>query len=158
MEVEKKDRKNGLVKKSKRKKEIFAMARTSGNASSSDLMMIDSSTTLHITPFGKKVSSVWSCNVNIALGDDSKTRAYRQGARRVQRNGEDGPVFVTFFNTLVAQGVSLSLLSFPVPVQKGLEVLFVPERAFIINMKDGKNVVGYAYKGPDGLFYIGDDG
>lgn len=64
---------------------------------------------------------------------------------------------MTLPNTLVAPDVSLSLQSVPSLVHKGLAVLFVPERAFLINMNDGNKVLGTAYQDPDGRFYIGDD-
>lgn len=83
-------------------------------------------------------------NGTIPLGDDLKIRASKQVSRRLQWNGEDEPLFVTLSNTLVAPEVSLGLLSVPALVNKGLAVLFVQERALIINMNDCNKVVSTA--------------
>ena len=148
--------KDGSGKKSRRGSEVAAMARTSNARRSSDSMMIDSGTSSHITPFEHKVSNLEECDVTITLGDDSTVPSVTQGTRRVQWQGEDGPVNVNLSNTLVAPDVSLSLLSVPALVEKGLAVLFVPTRAFIININDGNTIIGTASQGTDKLFYISD--
>ena len=44
----------------------------------------------------------------------------------------------------------------PALVNKGLAVLLVPKRAFIINLNDGNKVVGTSHQDKTGVFYISD--
>ena len=119
-------------------------------------MIIESDTRSHITPLGQKVSNQESCKVSIALGENSKIRAFSQRTRLVQWMAEDRPVSVTFFNVLVTPEVCRSLLSVPALVKKGLAVLLVPKRALIINLNDGNKVVGTPHQDKTGFFYISD--
>lgn len=114
------------------------------NRSKTECPMIGSKTASNIMPFQYKVSNTTQCDIYIYISDDLTIYSSLQGVRRVKWHGEDGPISVTLFNSLVAPEVSMSLLSVPALVKNELTVLFVTGKAFISNPMDGDLVNGYA--------------
>lgn len=121
-----------------------------------DKMLLDSGTTSHMTPKTDRVGQKAPCNTSIALGDDSTVRAFSKGTRNVKWQTDDGPVQVALSNTLVAEDLSLSLLSVPALVNKEIAVIFVPGQALLVDLQDDFRTIATAVQDQDGLFYIAD--
>lgn len=144
--------------KNKKEKEILAMELNSKNPNySTSKIMIDSGTTLHITPYADKVQSWTNCEISISLGDNSIVKSTSQGVRRVRWQGRNGSVNVSLSRTLVVRDVAMSLLSVPAFFRNGHAVLFQPGKALFINFNDDNAVVGQAVQEADRLIYISDN-
>lgn len=61
-------------------------------------------------------------------------------------------VYVT--GTLNVADASMYLLSMPALVNKNIFVLFVPDKAMMIDMEDSKPILRYKKQDTDGIFYI----
>lgn len=119
-----------------------------------DMMLLDSGTSSHMTPLGDIVKNRTECDISIALADDFIVEANEKGNRTVKWYSNDGPVKVTLSETLVAPDTTTSLISVSALVKKGINVLFMPGRAVLIDMKDNMAVLGYAKQVSDGLYYM----
>ena len=122
-----------------------------------DVMLLDSDTTSHMTPMFDKVKKKNDCRVYIMLCDHSKVTAFSIGTRLVKWQTRDGPCTVSLSNNLVTEDLSMSLISIPVLVQKKIATLFLPGKALLIDLEDNLNILGMAYQGDEGMFYITDE-
>lgn len=147
---------SGRHKRKAKDTERSAMARRSG--AKTDMMMLDSGTSSHMTPHSERVSERIACDVPISLADNSTVQAKYKGKRSVTWIGQDGTVKVGLTNTLVSPKLSCSLLSVPALVRKGIAVLFVPGKAILVDVENDYQVLGTASQQRDGMFYISDDG
>lgn len=145
-------------KKSKSKKTRTAVARAMVSRSSrKGLLMLDSGTTSDMTNSVATLQDARQCKVPIALGDDSEIKASHCGTRKVTWASQNGVTDVTLSNTLASKDLAMSLLSVPALTEKGLCVLFLPDKAVILDMENDLSVVGIAPKNDDGLYYIQSD-
>lgn len=138
--------------------ERSAMARGMNNSRVVDRIMIDSGTTSHITPLPESVQDKVPSNRPITLADESTMHSAFIGIRKIDLQTDDGPQRLSLSNTLVVPDAGLSLLSVPALVKKDIGVLFMPEYAILIDLKDNLAILGYAEQDQDGLFYLNDDG
>ena len=139
--------------------ERVATARIEGSEDiTQERMMLDSGTTSHMTTILSTLSDASTCDIPISLGDDSTVNATARGTKRVSWKTSDGCTNVSLTNTLCAEDLALSLLSVPSLAQKGLSVLFLPEKAIIMDIHNNMRVVGVAPLSEDGLYYINTSG
>lgn len=139
--------------------ERAAMARPSRSALNGlppDRMLLDSGTTSHMTPLSNRVHGTTDCDVSIRLADDSTVKASATGVRSVHWMSALGRSKVNLSDTLVAKDVALSLLSVPALARKNIATLFMPDKAFFIDLENKNSILGQAARGSDGLFYIED--
>lgn len=142
--------------KKKIKKTRTAVARAMMSKSPSrNMLMLDSGTTSHMTPYAEHLEDTKTCAIPIALGDDSTVTATSKGTLCVEWCSSDGQTEVKLSETLASEDLAMSLLSIPALTEKGLGVLFMPTQALIIDLYDKMRVVGSAPKQADGLYYIG---
>ena len=115
--------------------ERAAMARKKRNGRRTpDRLMLDSGTTSHLTPHADRVHSKTPCDTPISLADDSIIVATSKGVRSVQFSTDDGSTKVSLSDTLIVPNASLSLLSVPALVNKGIGVLFMPGKAILSDL------------------------
>lgn len=120
------------------------------------LMMIDCSTTSHMTLKTDNVQRRKGSDVPIALGDRSETHATSIGTRHVTWQKVKGSANVSTPDTLVSKDINHSLLSVSAVGKNGIMVAFMPAWAVIINMEDRYTMPGHAVQGTGGLLYISD--
>lgn len=117
--------------------------------------MLDSGTTAHMTPFIDALENPKECSVPIALGDDSVVHASHRGTQNVSWSTSEGNTKVSLSNTLGSEDLAMPLLSISALTAKRLSVLFLPNNAVIMDLDDNMRQIGTAFKGDDGLYYIG---
>lgn len=105
-----------------------------------DIMMLDSGTTSHLTPFAGRVQSKKSSSLILILADDSKMKSTHTGTRKVSLCGDGEVRAVSLSNTLVVPDAGMSLMSVPALVKKNIAVLFRPGYAVLFDLLDS-NVV-----------------
>ena len=105
-----------------------------GSNRTTDMMMLDSGTSSHMTPHVERVSEKRDCEIPISLADNSTVTAKSKGKRSVTWNGEDGLVKLGLSNTLVSKRLSCSLLSVPALVRKGISVIFTSGKAMMVDV------------------------
>lgn len=68
----------------------------------------------------------------------------KKGIRNVRWQGTDRSVTVSLTDTLLAPQIAESLLSIPGLTRKDIEVLFLPKKAILFDLKDKNSILGYA--------------
>eukprot|EP00737_Agarophyton_chilense_P000933 gb/GEZJ01001039.1/.p1 GENE.gb/GEZJ01001039.1/~~gb/GEZJ01001039.1/.p1 ORF type:complete len:312 (-),score=43.94 gb/GEZJ01001039.1/:3064-3999(-) len=108
--------------------------------------ILDSGTTIHMTPHLDSLEQTRTCNVNIALGDDSIVKAGVEGTLTVKWNHCEQNTTVKLTRTLGLESLSMNLLSIPALTSDDLDVLFMPDHAYIIDLRDKFQIIGTAPK------------
>lgn len=117
-------------------------------------MLLDSEKTSYMTLFKEKVTNQRKCKVDIALRNDSTVTASSTCTRVVKWNGAYITCTISLSNTLFSPELSMSLLSVPALVQKGVSVLFVPGKALMVDTDNEFTIIGKSRQGTDGLYCI----
>lgn len=78
------------------------------------------------------------------------------GDGKVIWKSKNGPIRVSLSNTLIAEEMSLCLLSIPALVKRVKSVLLNEWKALLIDMKNNFSIISTAKQADDGLFYISD--
>lgn len=146
----------GKSKQSKSGGSAMAKIKSRQKNQKSDWRLMDSSTTSHMTPFSEKVRSTSPCDVTINLADDSSANAQVKGTRMVKWFGDGGSMNVHLSETLVVPDMALSLLSVPALTTTKISVLFMPGKAFLVDLENSFSILGTAVQDDDGVYYIPD--
>ena len=109
-----------------------------------------------MTSRSETVISKKKCNVDIALGDDSKFKAAQKGKSKFKSHTQYGVRTINLSDTLVSKILAMTMLSVPALLEKMIGVLFLPGKALFIYFEDEMKILGTAAQAEDGLFYISD--
>lgn len=120
----------------------------------SDEMLLDSGTTSHMIKNKSQFTDSKRCNVQIALGDDSKITASHKGVRKMTWSTKDGDIEVSLSNTLCSKELAMNLLSIPALAKARVCTLLLPSVALLMDMDKDCKLIGRADRYSDGLYYI----